>query len=167
MNTNRRRIAALSRASARRERMEADLRAALDALRRELAQLQAHADELKARVSELEAIAFDHRSRIARMMTGEEPFSLDMFEACRRYLDIIDARTREACDALDAQHAAIVAKQADTQQAQRAIAVNRARIDLCRKRARDLEQVLEQAALDAEDEAAEELALAKRLAMKA
>ncbi|MDR5759456.1 type III secretion protein [Caballeronia sp. LZ035] len=147
--------------------MEADLRASLDALRRDLAQLQAHAEELKARVDELEATAFDHRSRIARMMTGEDTFSLDTFEACRRYLDIIDARTREAGNALDAQQAAIVAKQAETQLAQRAIAVNRARIDLCRKRVRGLEQVLEQAALDAEDEAAEERVMAKRLAMKA
>jgi hypothetical protein len=162
-----RRIAALTRASDRRERLEPDLRASLEACRRELAQLKAHADELHARVRELEAIAFDHRSRIVRMMTGEDMFSLETFEACRRYLDIVDTQSLEASNALEAQRAAIVVKEADTKQAQKAIAVNRARIDICRKRVRDLERMQEQIALDAEDEAAEELVLAKRQSMKA
>jgi type III secretion system HrpB7-like protein len=163
MSTITRRIAALARASDRRERMEPELRAALEAHRRAWAQLVAHADELSARVSELEAIAFDHRSRIARMMTGDDPFSLDTFEACRRYLDIIDTQTREARLALEEQRAAIASKEAEITQAQRAIAMNRGRIDICRQRVRDLQRVLEQAALDAEDEAAEELVLAKRV----
>jgi type III secretion system HrpB7-like protein len=163
MSTTKRRIAALARASARRERMEADLRAALEARRRERAQLQAQADELAAQVAELDAIAFDHRSRIARMMTGEDPFSLDSFEACRRYLEIVDGKTREAQAALAERHAALAAKDDEVTHARRAIAMNRGRIDVCRQRMRDLERVLEQAALDAEDEAAEELVLARRV----
>jgi type III secretion system HrpB7-like protein len=160
--TPRRRIAALARASERRERMEADLRAELETRRREHAALQARADELLERLAELHAIAVDHRSRIARMMTGEEPFSLDSFDACRRYLDIVDHETREAQGALDEQHAAIAAKDEEVISARRAIAQNRGRIDVCRERVRDLERVLERIALDAEDEAAEELTLAKR-----
>jgi type III secretion system HrpB7-like protein len=160
--TTRRRIAALARASQRRERMEADLRAELDARRREHAALQARADELADRLMELHAITVDHRMRIARMMTGEEPFSLDSFDACRRYLDMIDAQTRETQGALDEQHAAMAAKDEEVVAARRAIAQNRGRIDVCRERVRDLERVLERIAADAEDEAAEELTLARR-----
>jgi type III secretion system HrpB7-like protein len=160
--TTRRRISALARASERRERMEADLRAELEARRREHAELQARADDIAQQLMELHAITTDHRARIARMMTGEEPFSLDSFDACRRYLDIVDHEAREAQTALDAQHAAIATKDDEVIAARRAIAQNRGRIDVCRERVRDLERVLERIALDAEDEAAEELTLAKR-----
>jgi chromosome segregation ATPase len=160
--TTRRRIAALARASQRRERLEADLRAEVEARKRERDALQARADELDARIAELDAIALDHRARITRMMTGEEPFSLDTFDACRRYLEIVDTQTREARAALDEQNAAIAAKDDEVAAARRAIALNRGRIDVCRKRAREMERVLEQIAMDAEDEAAEELTLARR-----
>jgi type III secretion system HrpB7-like protein len=160
--TTKRRIQALERASDRRERMEADLRAELESHRREYAHLQAHADELRMRIAELEAIASDHRARIARMMTGEAPFSLDAFDGCRRYLDIIATQARDTQAELEAQHEALAAKDEDIAAARRAIAQNRGRIDVCRERVRDLQRVLERVALDAEDEAAEELTLAKR-----
>lgn len=162
MSTTKRRIVALERASQRRERKEPDLRAALEARRRERMAAQAQADEAAARVAQLEAVAADHRLRIARMMTGEARFSLDDFEACRRYLEIVDAQTAQALADLDAQRAAVAAKDAEADAARRAIALNRGRIDVCRARAKTLANVLEAAALDAEDEAAEEQTLARR-----
>lgn len=162
MSTTGRRITALKRASARRERMETELRGELDARRREQAELQSRADETAARLAELEAIAAHHRARIAGMMTGAEPFSIDVFEGCRRYLEVVDAQVLEAQAEFDTRRQEVVAKDEQIAAARRAIAQNRGRIDVCRKRTKQLEQTLDQIALDAEDEAAEELALARR-----
>lgn len=162
MNTTRRRIAALEGASQRRERKETDLRAQLEARRRERAQAQAQADETAARVAQLEAVAADHRLRIARMMTGEARFSLDDFEACRRYLEIVDAQAAQALAELNARREAVIEKDSEIIEARRAIALNRGRIDVCRARAQTLTRGLEAVALDAEDEAAEEQMLARR-----
>ncbi|MDB5787001.1 type III secretion protein [Caballeronia mineralivorans] len=162
MNQAGRRIAALRRARSRRERMEADLRAVLEARRREHAELQARAGEAEASVARLDTIARDHRERIAGMMTGSEPFSIDIFEACRRYLEIVDAQLGEAQAALQACVDAVAAKAGEMAAARCAIALNRGRIDVCRDRAKQLEKSLDQIAADAEDEAAEELALARR-----
>jgi len=162
MSTVRRRVAALARASARRERLEPELRTALEARRSERLALQAQADDMALRLLELEALALDHRARITRMMTGEEPFSLDAFDGCRRYVDIIDTQRQEAEAALDAQRVLVAAKDDEMSAARREIALNRGRIDVCRKRVHELENLLEQAALEAEDEAAEELVLARR-----
>lgn len=162
MRTTVRRIAALKRASARRERKETELRGELDARRREHAALCRQVEESVARVMELEAIAAQHRERIAGMMTGAEPFSIDVFEGCRRYLEVIDAQTSEARAELDARQQAVAAKDAQVADARRAIAQNRGRIDVCRKRTAQLERTLAQIELDAEDEAAEELSMARR-----
>ncbi|MCR4468320.1 type III secretion protein [Burkholderia sp. SCN-KJ] len=161
-STTGRRIKALKRASDRRERMETELRAALDARRRERVELQAHVDEATARVAELDAIAVHHRGRIAGLMTGEEPFSITVFDGCRRYLEVVDAQVRDARMELDARRDAVASKDEEIAAARRAIAQNRGRIDVCRERTKQLEQALDQVALDAEDEAAEELALARR-----
>ncbi|WGS54179.1 type III secretion protein [Paraburkholderia sp. D15] len=162
MRTTVRRITALKRASARRERKETELRAELDTRRREHMDLSRRVDESVARVAELDAIAIQHRDRIAGMMTGAEPFSIDVFEGCRRYLEVIDAQAQDARAELDTRQQAVVAKEEEIAGARRAIAQNRGRIDVCRQRTTQLEQTLAQIELDAEDEAAEELSLARR-----
>lgn len=162
MSTLVRRIGALTRASARRERMEPDLRAALEARREECAQLHAQVDQTVARLNELQSVADQHRARIVAMMTGAEPFSIDIFDGCRRYLEVVESQCDEARAELDTRRSAVVAKEAEVAGARRAIALNRGRIDVCRKRTKQLQQTLDQVALDAEDEAAEELASARR-----
>ncbi|ALX16825.1 hypothetical protein P350_34885 [Burkholderia cepacia JBK9] len=162
MRTISRRIAALKRAGARRERMEPELRGALDAHRREHAELQARVERTMARLAELDAIAAQQRARIAGMMTGTAPFAIDDFDGCRRYLEVIETQARATQAELDTHRDAMAAKDEQVAQARRAIAQNRGRIDLCRTRTTQLERSLDRIELDAEDEAAEELALARR-----
>ncbi|RXV65755.1 type III secretion protein [Burkholderia stabilis] len=162
MRTISRRMTALKRAGARRERMEPELRGALDARRREHAELQARVEHTTARLAELDAIVARQRARIAGMMTGAEPFAIDDFDGCRRYLEVVDAQVLATRAELDTQRDAVAEKDRQVADARRAIAQNRGRIDMCHTRTTQLERTLDQIELDAEDEAAEELALARR-----
>jgi len=161
MRTISRRIAALKRAGARRERMELELRGALDVRRREYAELQSRVEQTMARLAELDAIVAHQRARIAGMMTGAEPFAIDDFDGCRRYLEVVEVQVRATQAELDAHRDAVAAKDEQVADARRAIAQNRGRIDMCHTRTTQLERTFDQIELDAEDEAAEELALAR------
>jgi ribosomal protein L16 Arg81 hydroxylase len=161
MATGNRQVVALRRSSARREKME-------EALRAELRQRQAERGEILtreaawvARVAELDAVIAAYRGRITAMMTGGEAFSIDIFDACRRYIEATELLKNDACGELQAVRQALAGNDEQTRQTRRAIAQNRGRIDVCNERVKRIESKLNDIAVDAQDEETEEMALAR------
>jgi type III secretion system HrpB7-like protein len=161
MSGPQRQIAALRRATARRERLEQALRAELAQRQVERGPLVEQAHAAQQQVMELDALAQLYRRRAQAMMTGAEPFSIEALTAIRRYVETVDEQLAAARNtAADAQQA-VHAKEGEIAAARRSIAQNRGRIDLCMQRITKLERVLEGIAADAEDEEIEEMALAR------
>ncbi|GAB6851285.1 type III secretion protein [Paraburkholderia kururiensis] len=161
MTANRRRIAALTRTTERRERLEETLRAALAARREEAVQLAAQRDGKAAEVQQArETLAQCHAS-IGDMMGGSAAFSLADLNAAMRYAEVVADRVRVLEADLAALIAACEAKQQEIVTAVRAIANNRGRIELCNERIAALRRRDDEAASDAADEEAEEAALAR------
>lgn len=161
MTANRRRIAALTRTTERRERLEETLRAALAARREEAAQLAAQRDGKAAEVQQARETLAECHARIGEMMGGSAAFSLADLNAAMRYAEVVADRVR----VLEADLAALIeaceAKQQEIATAVRAIANNRGRIELCNERIAALRRRDDEAASDAADEEAEEAALAR------
>ncbi|XUW93406.1 type III secretion protein (plasmid) [Burkholderia sp. M6-3] len=156
-----RQIIALKRSSARRERLEEALRAALAQRQNERAVHSAEADAAAQRHAELDAVVRMYRQRIAAMTTGTEPFSIENFTSIRRYTEMVEERLTHAQSELNEARAAIAAKDEEIAAARRDIAQNRGRIEMCEQRVKKLEAVLDGLAADAEDEETEEMALAR------
>jgi len=156
-----RRAAALKRTVERRTRLEETLRARLVAQREEHARLEAQRDARREAVRQESDLLQTYRDRIARMMCGDEAFSLADMNASMRYTEIIEQRLhgceRELADADE-----IVRAHEDELAATiRAIAGNRGRIDICKERTEDIERTCVNAANDIADEEAEEAVLAR------
>lgn len=166
MNENARRIAALSRTIERRRRLDETLRATVIACRDALSQSEGRRDAHAARVDAERALLEAQRARLARMTGGTATISVPDMMASMRYIEVVAERLRGLEADLDALQAEVRAAAHALGQAQRAVATNRGRIDLCEARVVRLERESEREVGDREDEEAEEAALARaRLAM--
>lgn len=137
-------------------------------MRAELAPAQAACaqarDEHQAAIERREALDAQIKSyheRIAAMLGGSETFSIESLHACRRYLDQLDARRPAMQAEVDRALQAVHASDARLTDLRRRIAQNRGRIDVVGRRIVKLRNLIEAEAVDAEDEEAEEQALAR------
>lgn len=157
-----RRVIALERSRTRRRRLDDTLRATLAAQRNAHAALEAARDASREQMEHQLGVLQFYQHRIDAMMTGTEPFALDELNHCRLYIGVVNDRLRT----LEAQFAQAESNvQANLQaigETQRDIALNQGRIDLCGERVREIRRAQENAASDASDEEAEEIALARR-----
>lgn len=166
MNENGRRIAALSRTVERRRRLDETLRATVIARREALSQSASRRDAQATRVDAQRALLEAQRARLARMTGGTAAISVPDMMASMRYIEVVVERLRGLEAELDALEGEVRAAAHALGEAQRAVATNRGRIDLCEARIVRLERDAEREAGDREDEEAEEAALARaRLAM--
>ncbi|CAE6758373.1 hypothetical protein R75461_05605 [Paraburkholderia nemoris] len=156
-----RRAAALKRTVERRTRLEETLRAKLAAQREEHARLEAQRDARREAVRQERDLLQTYHDRIARMMCGDEAFSLADMNASMRYTEIVEQRLR-GCERELADSEEIVRAHEDELAATiRAIAGNRGRIDICKERIEDIGRTCFNAANDIADEEAEEAVLAR------
>jgi type III secretion system HrpB7-like protein len=159
--TTRRRVAALQLTIGRRERLERRLQAALIAARAAHAEALAQRDAQLARTeAEREQLRGFH-ARIAQMMTGGSAVRLAELNATMRYADVVAVRVQQMEGELAAIDTTLRGKADELAAATRALAVNRSRIDLCGERIAHLHVELDRQATDAEDDEAEEIALAR------
>jgi chromosome segregation ATPase len=161
MAAQNRQLTALKRSSARREKLDEALRAELRQRQAERIEILAQVAASAQRVADLDAVIDEYRQRIGAMMTGGDAFSVDSFDACRRYIEETELKKSEACNELDARRNALAANDEQTAQTRHSIAQNRGRIDTCKERVRKIENRLNDMAVDAEDEENEEMALAR------
>jgi type III secretion system HrpB7-like protein len=154
------RIAALKRTVERRTRLEETLRSTLAGQREERGRLEAARDAKREAVREERDLLQTYHDRIARMMCGEEPFSLANMNASMRYTEIVEERLRGCEKALAEAEEMLRAQEEEVAAMIRTIASNRGRIDICKDRIEDIERTLETAASDIADEEAEEAVLA-------
>ncbi|HVW50637.1 MAG TPA: type III secretion protein SctO [Trinickia sp.] len=156
-----RRTAALERTVERRTQLEETLRAKLASQREEHAMLEAQRDAKREAVRHESDLLQAYRDRIARMMCGDEAFSLADMNASMRYTEIVEQRLRECEKALAEAEQIVRAHEDEVAATIRAIAGNRGRIDLCKERIEDIGRMRANAANDAADEEAEEAVLAR------
>ncbi|MDR3096678.1 MAG: type III secretion protein HrpB7 [Paraburkholderia sp.] len=158
-----RRVAALERSRARRQRLDNSLRAALNARREERAERE-RARDAKAQEVEREAeVLRYYQQRIDTMMTGGDVFSLEALNGCRLYIGVVGEKLRVLEAALAQAEALVRESEGAIAQTRREIEQNLGRIDLCGARIAEIRRKQENAASDASDEEAEEAALARRL----
>lgn len=157
-----RQTAALRQSAARRERHEQTLRVALAGQQCEWDALRVQEQESVARIAELHARGEGYRARVEQMLSGSEPFSIESFDMCRRYLDLLAEQIAAARTVLDGQREAAARKAGEIAESRARIARNRVRIDTCSSRITAIVARLRQAADDAEDEEAEEAAIGRR-----
>ncbi|MFM0553159.1 type III secretion protein [Paraburkholderia sediminicola] len=160
-SANDRRLLALRRTTARRTRLEDTLRATLASRRAEHERaVQGRDEKLSAVQAERGTLAACH-DRIARMMSGNEAFSLTEMTDRMRFAELVAEQLRALESELAALEQAVEARAGEVAAAARAIANNRGRIDMCNERIVGIGRTLEAAANDAADEEAEESALAR------
>ena len=157
-----RRIAALRRTTARRERMEDALRATLAKQREEHAQIAAKCKEKEAEIAHARDVLRASQDHIERMMTSGAAFSIPDLNNVMRYADTVADRVRVLERELSALEEARRAKTDEIAKTARTIASNRGRIDMCNRRIDLIRRALENAASDVADEEAEEAALSRR-----
>jgi hypothetical protein len=95
------------------------------------------------------------------MMTGGSAVRLAELNATMRYADVVAVRVQQMEGELAAIDTTLRGKADELAAATRALAVNRSRIDLCGERIAHLHIELDRQASDAEDDEAEETALAR------
>lgn len=157
-----RQAAALRQSAARRERHEQTLRATLAGQQGEWDALRVQEQASVAQIAELRARGAGYRARVEQMLSGREPFSIESFDMCRRYLDLLDEQIAAAQTVLDGQREAVARMAGQIAESRARIARNRVRIDTCGSRITAIVARLQQAADDAEDEEAEEAAIGRR-----
>jgi len=159
--TTRRRMTALQLTIGRRERLERRLQAALIAARAAHAEALAQRDVQLARTeAEREQLRGFH-ARIAQMMTGGSAVRLAELNATMRYADVVAVRVQQMEGELATLDTVLRGRADELAAATRALALNRSRIDLCGERIAHLHIELDRQATDAEDDEAEETALAR------
>lgn len=156
-----RRAAALTRTVERRTRLEETLRARLATQRDEQARLEAERDARREAVRTESELLQACRDRIARMMCGDEAFSLADLNASMRYTELVEQRLRACESELAASEQTLRAKEHEVAATIHAIASNRGRIDVCKERIEDIGRAQANAANDVADEEAEEAVLAR------
>jgi hypothetical protein len=156
-----RRIVALELSRKRRERLDATLRASLDAQRRDHAAQLAQCDAWRERVEQDAAALQCCNDQLDAMACGMEAFSLTAFNSCRSYLEIVADRHRASVAELGRQVTAADLCAATVARTQREIAVNEIRSGLLKDRAHAIGAELDRIASDDDDDEAQEIATAR------
>jgi len=154
-------MAALQLTIGRRERLERRLQSGVVAARDAHAAARAQRDAQLVRTHDEREQLRGFHARISQMMTGGTAFQLAELNATMRYAEVVAVRLAQMENELAALEATLRGRADELAAAVRALAQNRARIDLCSERLVGLRAALERAAADAGDEEAEEAALAR------